>query len=192
MVHINGNEYYTVAERLKVLHEKYQSINITTEIIKLDSEIVVVKATVSIEKMLYTGHAQEIIGSNHINTTSALENAETSAVGRALAFSGIGSHKSIASADEIINAENKSDEINPMPMATPAQINTIRNLLQNELITAPEKVRINKLLCRESIDKDSASKLIGYFYGHSDLINGSWEKQTQGVLSERRTLKTAA
>jgi len=190
MVHINGNEYYTVAERLKVLHEKYQSINITTEIIKLDSEIVVVKATVSIENMLYTGHAQEIIGSNHINTTSALENAETSAVGRALAFSGIGSHKSIASADEIINAENKSDI--ESPMATPAQINTIRNLLQNELITAPEKVRINKLLCRESIDKDSASKLIGYFYGHSDLINGSWEKQTHGVLSERRTLKTAA
>ena len=39
-----------------------------------------------------------------INKTSALENAETSAVGRALAFAGFSTDASIASADEVANA----------------------------------------------------------------------------------------
>ena len=191
MVNINGNEYYTVAERLTKLHQKNNNVTIITDIIKMDMEIVVVKATVSIDNLNYSGHAQEIIGSNKINTTSALENAETSAVGRALAFSGIGVDGSVASADEIIKAESRSNGIVEQS-ATSAQINAIEKLLENELVTAPDKVRINKLLSRDNIDKESASKLLGYFYGHSDLVNGSWEKQTHGVLSERRTLKTAA
>ena len=191
MVNINGNEYYTVAERLTTLHQKNNNVTITTEIIKMDMEIVVVKATVSIDNLDYTGHAQEIFGSSKINTTSALENAETSAVGRALAFSGIGVDGSVASADEIIKAESRPNGIVEQS-ATSAQINAIEKLLENELVTAPDKVRINKLLSRDNIDKESASKLLGYFYGHSDLVNGSWEKQTHGVLSERRTLKTAA
>jgi hypothetical protein len=191
MVNINGNDYYTVAERLTKLHQKNNNVTIITEIIKMDMEIVVVKATVSIDNLNYSGHAQEIIGSNKINTTSALENAETSAVGRALAFSGIGVDGSVASADEIIKAESRSNGIVEQS-ATSAQINAIEKLLENELVTAPDKVRINKLLSRDNIDKESASKLLGYFYGHSDLVNGFWEKQTHGVLSERRTLKTAA
>ena len=43
-------------------------------------------------------------GSSMINKTSALENAETSAVGRALAFAGFQTDASIASADEVANA----------------------------------------------------------------------------------------
>jgi len=39
--------------------------------------------------VLGTGHASEVIGEGHVNKTSALENAETSAIGRALASMGI-------------------------------------------------------------------------------------------------------
>ena len=48
-----------------------------------------------------TGWAEEVRGSSNINKTSALENCETSAVGRALGFAAFGSAESIASADEV-------------------------------------------------------------------------------------------
>ena len=54
---------------------------------------------------LAIGHAEEIEGSSNINKTSFIENCETSAVGRALAFLGLGSTDDIASAEEVISAQ---------------------------------------------------------------------------------------
>jgi hypothetical protein len=50
--------------------------------------------------------------SSFVNKTSALENCETSAVGRALAFMGIGVIDSIASVDEV----NKTTYTSPSPL----------------------------------------------------------------------------
>ena len=62
--------------------------------------------------VLATGHASEKDGSSFINKTSALENAETSAVGRALGILGIGIDSSIASAEEVGNAvKNQTNNI---------------------------------------------------------------------------------
>ena len=60
--------------------------------------------------------AEEKETSSYINKTSYIENCETSAVGRALGFIGLGSENSIASLEEVANAINnqqakpKSDE----------------------------------------------------------------------------------
>ena len=71
----------------------------------------VVKAVLKIHTDLgirkYTGHAQEIVGEGYINKTSALENCETSAVGRACAMAGIGIVDSFASVDEIDKAKSR-------------------------------------------------------------------------------------
>ena len=85
----------------------YPKGSITTELLsEPDAQRVVVKATVVPEDgRTYTGMAQEIIGEGFINKTSALENCETSAVGRALAMMGIGVIDSIASVDEINKAQ---------------------------------------------------------------------------------------
>ena len=56
--------------------------------------------------ILATGYAQEKESSSYINKTSFIENCETSAVGRALGFAGIGIDGSMASADELANALN--------------------------------------------------------------------------------------
>ncbi len=56
----------------------------------------------------FTGHSQAVVGEGMVNKTAALENAETSAVGRALGFMGIGVIESIASADEMVKAKPKS------------------------------------------------------------------------------------
>ena len=55
-------------------------------------------------KIVATGHAQEKEGSTFINKTSYIENAETSAIGRALGLLGIGIDTSIASAEEVSTA----------------------------------------------------------------------------------------
>ena len=60
----------------------------------------------------FTGLSQEKVGDGYINKTSAMENSETSAVGRALAMMGIGVIDSIASVDEVRKAENRSPREN--------------------------------------------------------------------------------
>lgn len=52
-----------------------------------------------------TGWAEEIRGAGYVNKTSALENCETSAVGRALAMAGIAVEKSVATKDEVEQAQ---------------------------------------------------------------------------------------
>ncbi len=192
MVQINGKEYVTVAERLEKLHCEHEKVGIQTEVLRFDDEIVLVKAILSIDDREFVGHAQEVIGSSEVNSTSALENAETSAVGRALAFAGLGVNGSIASADEIKKAEDRSRLSFDGETATASQLAKIRSLLDEPLITAPEKVRIHKLLEGGGVLKATASDLLSYFFGKSSIKNGSWDKITQGVLSERRLSSKAA
>lgn len=107
-VNIKGKEYVQVDERIKAFLEIYQKGMIRTVVINDDGKRVQIKATVypDYEKQdfFFTGHAEEVRGQGMINTTSAVENCETSAVGRALGMMGIGLIGSIASADEVSNA----------------------------------------------------------------------------------------
>ena len=113
-VEIHGREYNTVAERLVKFHEKHSNGAVQTEIWAREEGEVVFKALVwpdiEKEKRFFTGFASEKEGSSPINKSSYIENCETSAVGRALAFAGFGADASIASADDVANAmrqENK-------------------------------------------------------------------------------------
>lgn len=102
-IDIKGKDYVLVADRVVFFNEKYPEGSITTELVSpVDADTVVIKATIKPnEKQTFTGYSQATWGEGYINKTSALENAETSAVGRALAFMGIGVIESIASVDEI-------------------------------------------------------------------------------------------
>tara|TARA_R100001594_G_scaffold143731_1_gene192054 strand:+ start:28 stop:615 length:588 start_codon:yes stop_codon:yes gene_type:complete len=108
-VKIHGKDYKTVAERVTEFHNDHKDKkSIITEIIQFKDGIVVVKAVIKIAEDVFCGHAYEDIGSSPINTTSALENCETSAIGRALASAGyLGSE--FASADELVTALNKQN-----------------------------------------------------------------------------------
>lgn len=111
-IKIHGNDYVTVNERIMFFREHYSKWSIETEIIYCDEKRCLVKAVVRDEsgRIMATGTAQEIAGSNYINKSSHVENAETSAWGRALGCLGIGIEGGIASADEVINATNHSTE----------------------------------------------------------------------------------
>lgn len=105
-VDIKGKDYAQVNDRIKAFRELCPNGTITTDIIELTNGVVTMKATVYDEegKILGTGLAQEKESSNYINKTSYIENCETSAVGRALGFAGIGVDGSMCSAEELVNA----------------------------------------------------------------------------------------
>jgi hypothetical protein len=105
---IHGKEYSTVASRVakfRAADAQTQLWSIVTEVLFRDAEVVVMKATISNQegRILATGHAEEVRASSQINKTSALENAETSAIGRALAALGMAGTE-FASADEVAQA----------------------------------------------------------------------------------------
>lgn len=106
----NGlKDYVEVNVRVEKFHEKYPYGRIHTEIVSWNDGVVVMKAEIyrdiSDSFPSATGHAYEKEGSSFINKTSALENCETSAVGRALALLGFEIKKSIASKEEVENAK---------------------------------------------------------------------------------------
>lgn len=105
VVNIHGKQYETVALRVRKFRDKHPDYRLMTEIVSRDDECVVMRALIANDKgeVLATGHSEEYRHTSQINRTSALENAETSAIGRALAALGLGGTE-FASADEVANA----------------------------------------------------------------------------------------
>ena len=107
-IDVKGKGYAQVNDRVKAFRQICPMGTIETEIIALENGVVTMKATVMDEEghVLGTGLAQEKESSSYINKTSYIENCETSAVGRALGFAGIGVDGSMCSAEELVNALN--------------------------------------------------------------------------------------
>ena len=105
VVNIHGREYLTVARRINDFRVKHPDYGVCTEILSIDTDTVVCRAVITDEegRQLSSGIAEEHRRSSKINQTSATENCETSAVGRALAFLGMAGTE-IASADEVAGA----------------------------------------------------------------------------------------
>ena len=102
--------YAEVNQRIRVFRMLYPEGTIETEMLSNENGVCVFKAEIYADDILLgTGHAYEKENSTFINKTSYIENCETSAVGRALAMCGIGIDKSIASAEEVINAVNNQE-----------------------------------------------------------------------------------
>mgnify|MGYP001254167775 CR=1 FL=1 len=110
-VDIHGKTYKTVALRVTEFREAHPDWTIKTKLLST-AELVQVKATILDPdgRIIATGHAEEVRGSTNINRTSSVENTETSAVGRCLAFIGLGGTY-IASADEVADAQKQQAEI---------------------------------------------------------------------------------
>jgi len=105
IVNIHGKQYKTVALRVNEFRETHPDWGIVTEVIEADENIVIMRAAIlnESERIIGTGYAEEKRDSSMINKTSALENCETSAIGRALAACGYAGTE-YASANEVENA----------------------------------------------------------------------------------------
>lgn len=110
---VKNKPYIEVNQRVIAFRKLFPDGSITTSVEsfandngKSDRFIILVKAEVrdGDGKLLASGLAFEDKNSSTINKTSFVENAETSAVGRALGFLGIGIDTAIASYDEVSHA----------------------------------------------------------------------------------------
>jgi hypothetical protein len=88
----NLADYETVEVRLEKFIKEYADFRIATELEVVEKDRYIVKAylykTASDSVAWATGYAEEKITDRGVNATSALENCETSAIGRALANAG--------------------------------------------------------------------------------------------------------
>jgi hypothetical protein len=126
-VNIRGKEYRTVALRVsefRAQHPAEDGWGILTEIVDRNDQCVVVRAWIEKDGMtLATGLAEEQRASSQINRTSALENCETSAIGRALAAFGLGGSE-YASANEVANAIHQQQQpMRPQPLVQQRMLN---------------------------------------------------------------------
>jgi len=108
------SNYEQVDSRINRFYEKWPNGRIITELIAYSDQAFIVKAFVYRDQLdqhaSATGFAEEKVGTSPVNRTSALENCETSAIGRALANLNFAPKGARASVEEM-NKVKRYEEI---------------------------------------------------------------------------------
>ena len=170
---IKNKEYMLVNERLQIFRKEHPDWTIQTEWLKCDDGLAIAKAIIKDPegRIIAEGTAMEVAGSTFINKTSHVENCETSAWGRALANFGIGLGTSVASAEEVLNAQLNQNR----RLSTPEQSERFIDLLGRAGMTIPEaKTELKKIDIDGRIDLNILEK--------ADLTKVS--KPFAGVVNE--------
>lgn len=198
-VNIRGKEYETVASRVARFREEYsETFSITTEIVSVDESVVIMKATISDkdQRVIATGHAEEQRASSQINRTSALENAETSAIGRALAAFGMAGTE-FASADEVAQAisqrtpaEAGRDFLKKTGSSKPAETKTYPP--SNKTISDAQ-IKLLMKMAAEASGFDDKESVVGWFVTNIGQVpNKVLMDDMEAVMAQIRMAKEAA
>ena len=111
----NPADYAAVDERLPLFWADCPRGRIHTEIIVDDGTRIIVRAELYADiadpVATTTGFAEEVRGSSMVNKTSALENCETSAIGRALANYQYQGGKKRSSLEEVVKVYRQGGEL---------------------------------------------------------------------------------
>ncbi len=102
MPNFNLEDYVTVNERLEMFRKDHPLWGLEATV-KFDGNAVLARAVITDEtgRLIACGHAEEIRDVSPVNKTSAVENCETSAWGRALANLGYEVKRGVASREEM-------------------------------------------------------------------------------------------
>ena len=131
----NPADYAAVDERLPLFWADCPRGRIHTEIVVDDGTRIIVRAELYADiadpVATTTGFAEEVRGSSMVNKTSALENCETSAIGRALANYQYQGGKKRSSLEEVVKVYRQGGELSASGPSTstnsdaPARTQTI-------------------------------------------------------------------
>lgn len=163
---VKGKDYAEVPQRVTAFRKLHPMGSIRTDIVSLGDGVCVIRAEAWTKDdegndiLLGTGLAYEKEGSSFINKTSYIENCETSAVGRALGFCGIGIDTSIASAEEVLNAKENQKAMQPI---SKSECRVLEQMME-ELGTDTEKFlkyyKVDKISDMTKADYVHASKVL--------------------------------
>ena len=125
----NINDYETVEVRLARFISDFPDFRIYTELLESSPTRFIVRASIYRTELdanpWATGLAYEVVTDRGVNSTSALENAETSAIGRSLANAGYaakGKRPSQTEMAKVIAAEDKPKTIYGTPNSRSAAV----------------------------------------------------------------------
>ena len=157
-LNLRGNDYTQVQQRLEAFRKHAgTAYTLESEILLNDGKTILIKASIADKegRVIATGLAEELRNSSNVNKTSAIENCETSAWGRALANLGLHGGK-MASVEEITIAKNKDKQIdaeaehdaavreeqNSEPSSTPQQL---KEVIENKIKLAAATWQLKKI-----------------------------------------------
>lgn len=160
-IQIQGKDYVTVNERVKEFHKAYPKGSIHTSILHQTDTEIVIQAFVTPDhaepNRWFSGTAHEVKGSGPVNKTSHVENCETSAVGRALGFLGLGIDTSIASAEEVKGAIEAQENDQPI---SDEQVGTLRDYITAFKVNEEKFLVYLKVKSLEDVMESQFSKAV--------------------------------
>lgn len=170
-------KYTTVAVRVEVFRKYFPDYAVNTRVTVDDGKRVIVVAEIfapGSDRPISTGIAEEIRGSSNVNRTSAVENGETSAIGRALANLGLHGGE-FASDFEIEVAELKD--------ATMDLNEAVAKAREEEEDAAMEELRQESESFPDDVDAERKDK-------NKKELDASFEKFQEMMLKKFRFAKS--
>ena len=164
-INIKGKEYIPVNERLKAFRSEFKDYSLIGQIIAQTPDSVIFEARIIDDKGVVraNGFARETTQKGGVNKFAMLENAETSAWGRALGNFGIGIDDAVCTADELEH-KLEYEEFPARALALPALSERvekfkkfIRTANEQQLTSDGYKAKFNDL-CKQA-GMDTAEKL---------------------------------
>ena len=171
MAHFDLSLYETVAQRLERWWTKYETGRIITTIHHYDGSTIIMRAEGynNDDRLIATGYAEEVFGNSPVNKTSFLENCETSAIGRMISNSPIGTAGPRPSREEMSKVERRGETVspqgNPMPEtggASPKQKAMLRALYRQKGHGTASDAML------DNMTKQEASRMIDELMGQED------------------------
>lgn len=181
---IRGKIYFTVAKRLHDFRQAYpisDGYGINTEL-TTNGDMVRCKAIINRGTVILAmGHAEEERGEGFVNQSAAIENCETSAIGRALSAAGFGGGDAeFASVDEIASDYDKVKELHGNALAHMA---VLRDNLKSVLVIQ-ESIELYDRDKQNEVALDSAIEAWGEL--DEEVQRALWLAPTKGGVFTTR------
>lgn len=176
----NLNDYETVEDRLHRFLGDHKNAAVRTSVVSDDGTRVLFRAEVYRDRDYHTpcatGHADEVKGQGNVNRTNHVENAETSAIGRALANLGYAPKGARPSREEM----TKADEAKSEPRRDTRSVSVTDPKPPSNGKSDPEEEKTKAYVAGLELTKaqsDAIRKVGGYKATLTEAAKGNWPKE---------------